>query len=99
MLGALPFKGVFSVGGASVLHLMPQYLNTSLQAAGLGDSLFRRLAGAHPSARVSLTFQFRMNAPIMELSNRVTYGGQLRAGNAAVATACLHLPHKAVVCC
>jgi DNA replication ATP-dependent helicase Dna2 len=63
----------------------------------MGESLFRRLTAAHPSAAVALTRQFRMCGPIMELSNRLTYGGALRAGSATVADARLTLPGLSMV--
>lgn len=43
------------------------------KANGLDESLFKRLADAHPSAIVALTHQYRMSANIMALSNELVY--------------------------
>ena len=54
-------------------------------------SLFRRLSEAHPAAVVDLRFQYRMNADIMLLSNRLVYNDRLQCGNEKVANAALCL--------
>ncbi|KAF9479182.1 Dna2-domain-containing protein [Pholiota conissans] len=64
---------------------------------GLDVSLFRRLSEAHPEAVVDLRFQYRMNADIMLLSNRLIYGDRLRCGNEVVAKAVLELRNRKFV--
>lgn len=61
---------------------------------GLEVSLFRRLSEAHPHSVVDLTYQYRMNEDIMELSNKLIYGNRLRCGSDAVAKRSLVLPDK-----
>ena len=73
-------------------QLSPAF-NYHVQDNGLGTPLLQRLSAAHPAAEVVLSQQFRMCGPLMDLSNRLTYGGQLRAGSAAVESARLRLPH------
>ncbi|KAF8184796.1 Dna2-domain-containing protein [Pholiota molesta] len=65
--------------------------NPEARKGGLDVSLFRRLSEAHPEAVVDLRFQYRMNADIMLLSNRLIYDDRLRCGNEAVARASLAL--------
>ncbi|KAA1477837.1 Dna2-domain-containing protein [Dentipellis sp. KUC8613] len=62
---------------------------------GLDMSLFRRLSEAHPSAVVDLTHQYRMNADIMLLSNRLIYDDRLRCGSEEVAQQSLVIPDRA----
>lgn len=69
-----------------------------MQTGGLGETLLRRLSEAHPTSTVSLTRQFRMNGPIMALSNSLTYGMRLRAGGEAIESARLPLPLLPSVC-
>lgn len=57
-------------------------------------SLFRRLSEAQPHAVVDLTYQYRMNEDIMQLSNTLIYGNRLRCGSEAVAQRSLVLPDK-----
>jgi DNA replication ATP-dependent helicase Dna2 len=61
---------------------------------GLDVSLFRRLSEAHPEAVVDLLFQYRMNADIMLLSNRLIYNNRLSCGCDEVADRTLKLPNK-----
>lgn len=65
-----------------------------MQEGGLGESLFKTLSDKHPQAVVTLKSQHRMCAPIMALSNELTYNNRLRAATAAVAAARLQLPIK-----
>lgn len=65
-----------------------------VQEGGLGKSLFKILSDKHPQAVVTLKAQHRMCAPIMTLSNELTYDRQLRAATAAVAAARLQLPFR-----
>lgn len=59
-------------------------------------SLFRRLSDAHPQAVVDLALQYRMNAEIMTLSNKLIYGDRLQCGNEQVATQSLYLPYPSI---
>ena len=72
---------------------LPPAFNCDVQDNGLGTPLLQRLSAAHPAAEVVLSQQFRMCGPLMDLSNRLTYGGQLRTGSAALESARLRLPH------
>lgn len=47
---------------------------------GLEISLFRRLSEAHPESMVYLRHQYRMNADIMAISNRLVYDNTLVCG-------------------
>lgn len=51
----------------------------------MGTSLFKKLYDAHPAAVAELDVQFRMNRPIMGLSNELVYQHRLRCASAAVA--------------
>ena len=73
-------------------QLPPLVREARAAARGLGVSLFQRLSDAHPRAVCRLRRQYRMAADIMAVSNALIYGGQLRCGSEAVASAALHLP-------
>ena len=55
-------------------------------------SLFKRLCEAHPEAVVSLSYQYRMNADILQLSNTLFYNNRLKCGTQEVADAALGVP-------
>ncbi|CAB0010341.1 unnamed protein product [Nesidiocoris tenuis] len=55
---------------------------------GLDVSLFQRLD--RPAVTTRLTRQYRMNRPINDLANRVSYDGLLECGSDAIATATLN---------
>lgn len=74
-----------------------QVRNREARKAGLDVSLFRRLSEAHPHAVVELTQQYRMNADIMLLSNRLIYNDRLNCGNQKVANQSLTLPDNAFI--
>ncbi|KZT71118.1 Dna2-domain-containing protein [Daedalea quercina L-15889] len=59
---------------------------------GLEVSLFRMLSDTHPHAVIDLNEQYRMNADIMLLSNKLIYGDRLRCGSEAVAQRSLKIP-------
>jgi len=61
---------------------------------GLDISLFRRLSEAHPEAVVDLLFQYRMNADIMLLSNKLIYNNRLSCGCDEVANRTLKIPNR-----
>ncbi|KAG2136828.1 Dna2-domain-containing protein [Suillus cothurnatus] len=72
-----------------------QYVrNPAARKGGLEMSLFRRLSETHPHAVVDLTYQYRMNEDIMQLSNKLIYGDRLRCGSEEVAKRTLVLPNK-----
>ena len=73
-------------------QLPPLVAEAEAERAGMGTALFSRLAAAHPRAICQLTTQYRMNAEIMDVSNRLVYGGLLRCGSEAQANASLSLP-------
>jgi hypothetical protein len=72
-----------------------QVRNPAARRGGLDISLFRRLSDAHPHAVVDLVYQYRMNAEIMLLSNKLIYGDRLRCGSEEVAQQSLVLPNTA----
>jgi len=76
------------------IKLRFQVRNPAAKKGGLDVSLFRRLSEAHPHAVVDLTYQYRMNEDIMQLSNTLIYGNRLRCGSEAVAQRSLVLPDK-----
>ncbi|KAH9837999.1 Dna2-domain-containing protein [Rhodofomes roseus] len=67
----------------------------SIDQNGLEVSLFRMLSDAHPHAVVDLNEQYRMNADIMLLSNKLIYSDRLRCGSEAVAQRSLKIPDPA----
>lgn len=69
-----------------------QVRNLEARKGGLEVSLFRLLTEAHPHAVVDLTDQYRMNADIMFLSNKLIYSDRLRCGSDVVASRRLALP-------
>lgn len=71
---------------------LEQVRNRAARKGGLDISLFRRLSDAHPISVVDLTQQYRMNADIMLLSNKLIYNDRLRCGSEAVAKRSLQLP-------
>ena len=73
-------------------QLPPLVRNTEARRSGFDVSLFRRLCEAHPSAVVSLSHQYRMNADIMWVANELIYGHRLRCSSLAVEQATLALP-------
>jgi len=78
-------------------QLPPLVRNREARKGGLDISLFRRLSEAHPHAVVELTQQYRMNADIMLLSNKLIYDDRLSCGNQKVANQSLILPNAAFI--
>ncbi|KAI0718426.1 Dna2-domain-containing protein [Cerioporus squamosus] len=70
--------------------------NKAARKGGLEISLFRRLSDAHPEAVVDLTHQYRMNADIMTLSNKLIYSDRLQCGSDYVAQRGLKLPIRRI---
>lgn len=71
---------------------MLQVKNAEARKGGLDTSLFRLLTDMHPTATVELGYQYRMNADIMAISNRLIYSGKLKCGTDTVARQTLTLP-------
>lgn len=55
-------------------------------------SMFKKLSLSHPEAVVTLNMQYRMNEPIMSLSNELIYDAHMKCGCPEVASSNLHLP-------
>ncbi|KAK5640049.1 hypothetical protein RI129_010860 [Pyrocoelia pectoralis] len=72
-------------------QLPPIVRNQEAINGGLSESLFERLNT--PSATVTLRLNYRMNKPITDMANSLTYNGQLLTGNEEVANATLLLPN------
>ncbi|XP_023743662.1 DNA replication ATP-dependent helicase/nuclease JHS1 [Lactuca sativa] len=85
-LGPLMFASMFVLVGDHY-QLPPLVQSTEARENGMGVSLFCRLSEAHPQAISALQSQYRMCAPIMELSNALIYGDRLRCGSPDVANA------------
>ncbi|GBE84559.1 DNA replication ATP-dependent helicase/nuclease dna2 [Sparassis crispa] len=92
-LGPLRFADKFVLVGDH-FQLPPLVRNRDARKGGLDVSLFRQLSDAHHHAVVDLTEQYRMNADIMLLSNKLIYHDRLRCGSEAVAKRSLLLPDK-----
>ncbi|GAA5836873.1 hypothetical protein JCM9279_007686 [Rhodotorula babjevae] len=90
-LGPLRFADKFVLVGDHN-QLPPLVRNASAKQGGLDVSLFKRLSDAHPAAVVNLTHQYRMNADIMLLSNKLVYSDRLQVGAEAVGARRLELP-------
>ncbi|KAL8229689.1 hypothetical protein R6Q57_014589 [Mikania cordata] len=85
-LGPLMFASMFVLVGDHY-QLPPLVQSTEAKENGMGVSLFCRLSEAHPQAISALQSQYRMCAPIMDLSNALIYGNRLRCGSPDVANA------------
>ena len=66
-------------------QLPPLVVSADARALGFDNSLFKRLADAHPPAVISLTRQYRMQLEVMGLANELVYEDRLICGSAAVA--------------
>ena len=73
-------------------QLPPLWASKRAREAGGEESLFSRLAAAHPRAVTLLRRQYRMAADVMALANALCYGGALAVGDAATARRRLDLP-------
>ncbi|KAF8754522.1 AAA domain [Rhizoctonia solani] len=71
----------------------PLVKSKDAREGGMDISLFRRLSDTHPEAVIDLALQYRMNAEIMTLSNKLIYSDRLQCGSEKVATQALYLPH------
>lgn len=68
---------------------------TRFRAMGMSESLFDRLN--KEEATIALNLNYRMNDPITNLANVLTYNGELLVANEVVAKATLKLPNYEVV--
>ena len=73
-------------------QLPPLWASPAARAGGGEESLFVRLATAHPGAVTQLSVQYRMAADVQLLANTLVYGGALRCGSETTATRVLALP-------
>ncbi|KAG5419660.1 dna2 [Candida metapsilosis] len=64
---------------------------------GLGRSLFKILAEAHPQAVSELTEQYRMCEDIMQVSNILVYENKLKCGSPTIANQCMEIPYPEAV--
>ena len=62
-----------------------------LLVIGYGISMLKRLADAFPESIAPLTYQYRMNAEICQLSSDAVYDGKLKCANAQVGSQLLEL--------
>ncbi|GAA0147626.1 RNA helicase [Lithospermum erythrorhizon] len=85
-LGPLTLASKFVLVGDHY-QLPPLVQSTEAKENGMAVSLFCRLSEAHPQAISALRSQYRMCAPIMELSNALIYGNRLRCGSSDIANA------------
>lgn len=85
VLGALRCADTFVLVGDHY-QLPPLVASAQARKDGMDVSLFRRLSEAHPVAVQQLSFQYRMNADIMCVANRLVYGGKLKCGSCRVAS-------------
>ncbi|KAB0792512.1 hypothetical protein PPYR_14471 [Photinus pyralis] len=72
-------------------QLPPIVHNKEAIDGGLAESLFERLNTQ--SATVTLQQNYRMNKPITDMANNLTYNGQLLTANEEVANATLQFPN------
>ena len=63
----------------------------------MGVSLFKSLSELHPSAVISLRFQYRMHQDIMSLANVVIYDNQMKCGTENTRTDLVHIPRLDLV--
>jgi DNA replication ATP-dependent helicase Dna2 len=66
--------------------------NAEARRGGLDVSLFKLLSDHHKEAVVDLSYQYRMNADIMSLSNTLIYDNRLKCGSKDIANQTLELP-------
>lgn len=90
-LGPLRFADTFVLVGDHN-QLPPLVRNPSARKNGLETSLFKRLCEARPEATVYLSYQYRMNADVMSLSNKLVYKGLMKGGTEEVLRRSLQLP-------
>jgi DNA replication ATP-dependent helicase Dna2 len=80
-------------------QLPPLVRSREAHRLGLGQSLFKQLADAHPEAMVSLRSQYRMNEEIMTVANKLVYSNMLQCGSEAVRLQRLIVPRISSFSC
>ncbi|XP_065333568.1 DNA replication ATP-dependent helicase/nuclease DNA2 [Cloeon dipterum] len=76
-------------------QLQPVVTNKDAKALGMEETIFERLQTTQNTAILGL--QYRMNASICDLANKITYKGALKCGNDKVAKSTFKLPNPAVL--
>ncbi|KAI0461345.1 hypothetical protein LJB42_001013 [Komagataella kurtzmanii] len=92
-LGPLRFCDKFILVGDH-FQLPPLVKNPEARNQGLDRSLFKILSEKHPQSVVSLSYQYRMCADVMLLSNKLIYENRLKCGSDNVAQRSLRIPMK-----
>lgn len=72
-------------------QLPPVVQSNQAKNLGMSESLFKRLDSQ--GATSNLTQQYRMNGPIMKITNLLMYDNQLQCANSHLETATLNLPN------
>ena len=90
-LGALLHSRRFVLVGDEY-QLPPLVVSSEARSGGMDESLFKRLAEAHPPSVSCLSAQYRMNEDIMSLCNVLIYEHRMCCANAAIANSRLILP-------
>lgn len=90
-LGPLRFCNKFILVGDHY-QLPPLVISPEAKQGGLDKSLFMTLSDNFAESVVDLSYQYRMCADIMLLSNTLIYQGRLKCGTEAVANQRLHIP-------
>ncbi|CDR40478.1 CYFA0S05e00980g1_1 [Cyberlindnera fabianii] len=91
-LGPLRFCDKFVLVGDH--YQLPPLIQNPEAKAGLSRSLFKILSDDFPEAVVDLSYQYRMCADIMLLSNTIIYEGRLKCGSENVANQSLKIPEQ-----
>ncbi|KAJ9114076.1 hypothetical protein QFC22_005896 [Naganishia vaughanmartiniae] len=92
-IGPLRFADSFVLVGDH-FQLPPIVKNAEARRGGLDVSLFKLLCDSHPEAVVDLSYQYRMNADVMSLSNTLIYNNRLKCGSDTIANQTLEIPEK-----
>ncbi|XP_074640132.1 DNA replication ATP-dependent helicase/nuclease DNA2-like [Tubulanus polymorphus] len=88
-IGPLFFAKKFALVGDPE-QLPPVVQSKDAVALGMAESLFQRLDTSH--ATYELNVQYRMNRPIMTLSNELVYNGALKCNSVQQEQQCLQIP-------
>ncbi|KAJ9091006.1 hypothetical protein QFC19_009302 [Naganishia cerealis] len=92
-IGPLRFADSFVLVGDH-FQLPPIVKNAEARRGGLDVSLFKLLCDHHPEAVVDLSYQYRMNADVMALSNSLIYNNRLKCGSEMIAKQTLDIPER-----
>ncbi|GKZ01089.1 hypothetical protein MPSEU_001060500 [Mayamaea pseudoterrestris] len=80
IIGALMSADTFVLVGDH-MQLPPLVSSELAEKGGYGVSMLKLLADAHPDVVAKLSFQYRMNADICQMSNDLIYNGALKCAN------------------